>query len=68
MVYLFFVKLKYLFYVYEQRKVINFLVNHKIHSHSPIDILDFEEFKILVDIDFQYWKELWKERMKKWIV
>lgn len=68
MLYLFFVKIKYKLYVHEQRKVINFLIKHKIRSHSPIDVFDFEEFKILVDIDFQYWKESWKERMKSWIV
>lgn len=55
--FLFIVKLQYQIYVYKQKRKLYFCLKHKLYPIPRIDILDFEEFKMLKHIDLELLKE-----------
>lgn len=45
--FLFIVKFQYKIYVYKQKRKLYFCIKHKLYPIPRIDILDFEEYKML---------------------
>lgn len=54
--FLFIVKFQYKIYVYKQKRKLYFCIKHKLYPIPRIDILDFEEYKMLKNIDLELLK------------